>query len=64
MTQHNHNHSESHRHARRDESESSIKKLHKDWRVWLIVGIMLIAMITYVLTLDDSIVPYIMRSKG
>jgi hypothetical protein len=62
MTQHKHNHSESHRHARKDESKSSIKKLHKDWRVWLVIGIMLTAMITYVLTLDDSIVPWIMRS--
>jgi hypothetical protein len=62
MTKHNRKHSESHRHARSDESESSIKKLHKDWRVWLVIGIMLTAMITYVLTLDDSIVPWIMRS--
>jgi len=61
MTNHNHKHSESHRQAKRDESESSSKKLHKDWRVWLAVGIMLAAMIMYVLTLDDSIVPAIMR---
>jgi hypothetical protein len=61
MTQHNHKHSESHRHAPRDEAESSNKKLHKDWRVWLVVGIMLAATIIYVLTLDDSIVPSIMR---
>jgi hypothetical protein len=61
MTQHNHKHSEAHRHAGGDVGESSTKKLHKDWRVWLVVGIMLIAMITYVLTLDDSIVPSIMR---
>jgi hypothetical protein len=61
MAKHNHKHSESHRQAKRDEGESSSKKLHKDWRVWLAVGIMLAAMIMYVLTLDDSIVPSIMR---
>jgi hypothetical protein len=61
MAKHNHKHSESHRQAKRDEGESSGKKLHKDWRVWLAVGIMLAAMIMYVLTLDDSIVPSIMR---
>ncbi len=61
MAKHNHKHSESHRHARRGGSESSSKKLHKDWRVWLTVGIMLAAIIMYVLTLDDSVVPSIMR---
>lgn len=61
MTQHNHKHSGAHEHAHRDSTESNGKKLHKDWRVWLVVGIMLVAMITYVLTLDDSIVPTFMR---
>ena len=61
MATHNHKHSELHRQEKRDEGESSSKKLHKDWRVWLAVGIMLAAMIMYVLTLDDSIVPSIMR---
>jgi len=61
MTQHNHKHSESHRHVREENSESGGKKLHKDWRVWLAVIIMLAAIIMYVLTLDDSIVPAIMR---
>jgi hypothetical protein len=31
------------------------KKLHKDWRVWVAVILMLAAMIIYVLTLDDSL---------
>ncbi len=61
MAKHNHKHSESHRHATRDEGQSSSRKFHKDWRVWLVVGIMLAAMIMYVLTLDDSVVPSIMR---
>jgi hypothetical protein len=61
MTHHNHKHSNSHELAHRDEGESRGIKLHKDWRVWLAVGLMLAAMITYVLTLDDSVVPYFMR---
>jgi hypothetical protein len=32
-------------------------KLHKDWRAWLALLLMLVAIITYVLTLDDSIIP-------
>jgi hypothetical protein len=31
------------------------KRLHKDWRVWVAVILMLAAMIIYVLTLDDSL---------
>jgi len=30
---------------------------HKDWRTWAVVGLMLAAIGTYVLTLDDSIQP-------
>ena len=29
--------------------------LHKDWRTWAVIGLMLAAIGTYVLTLDDSI---------
>jgi hypothetical protein len=60
MTQHNQKHSGGHRHVREDNTESSSMKFHKDWRVWLAVGIMLAAAIMYVLTLDDSILPAIM----
>jgi hypothetical protein len=31
--------------------------LHKDWRTWLVVAVMLAAIGIYVLTLDDSIEP-------
>jgi len=61
MTQHNHKHSGSHRHEHRDTEEWSARKLHKDWRVWLAVGVMLLAIIVYVLTLDESIVPSFTR---
>jgi hypothetical protein len=36
---------------------SNKKKLHKDWRTWLGVALMLAAIGMYVLTLDDSMVP-------
>lgn len=61
MTHHHHKHSEPHKHEQGDACKSNGRKFHKDWRVWLAVGLMLAAMITYVLTLDDSIVPSIMR---
>jgi hypothetical protein len=60
MTKRNHKHSGSHRQITRDDREWSSRKFHKDWRVWLAVGIMLLAIIMYVVTLDDSIVPSIM----
>jgi hypothetical protein len=31
--------------------------LHKDWRAWLALGLMLAAIGMYVLTLDDSVQP-------
>jgi len=37
--------------------QSSDRKLHKDWRVWVVVLVMLAAISAYVLSLDDSIVP-------
>lgn len=30
---------------------------HKDWRTWLVIGLMLAAIGTYVFTLDDAIQP-------
>jgi hypothetical protein len=33
------------------------RALHKDWRTWAVVLLMVGAMAIYVLTLDDSVVP-------
>jgi hypothetical protein len=33
------------------------RKLHKDWRVWLALLLMLAAILMYVLSLDDSMIP-------
>ena len=43
--------------ASHNHKQRSPKKLHKDWRVWLAVVLMLAAIVMYVLSLDDSIVP-------
>jgi len=61
MAHHDHKNSCSHGHTRGNEGESSGRKFHKDWRLWLVVGMMLAAMTIYVLTLDDSVVPSFMR---
>ena len=33
----------------------AVRKLHKDWRMWMAVILMLAAIMIYVLTLDDSL---------
>ena len=60
MPHHSHKQSDPHRHQLEADGRSSSVKFHKDWRVWLAVVVMLLAIIMYVLTLDDSIVPAIM----
>ncbi len=40
----------------------SRRVLYKDWRVWLVVVLMLAAIGMYVLTLDDSAIPAIIRN--
>jgi hypothetical protein len=42
----------SHHHA-----EAPKKKLHQDWRFIVAVVLMLIAMIAYVMTMDEAMVP-------
>jgi hypothetical protein len=39
------------------EKESPRPELHKDWRFWVAVGLMLAAMGMYVLSLDESVQP-------
>jgi hypothetical protein len=54
--QHSHKGLEEHRHGEHC-SHGHKKKLHQDWRMWVIVGLMLGAMAIYLLTLDERIVP-------
>jgi uncharacterized membrane protein HdeD (DUF308 family) len=39
------------------QKKSPLQSLHKDWRTWVVIGLMLAAMGIYVLTLDDSMEP-------
>jgi hypothetical protein len=53
MTTHHHTH-------KQNEEKHRINKflqpgLHKDWRTWLVIGLMLAAIGVYVITLDDSL---------
>ena len=59
MTQHNQKHSTSEKHKHQHKEKSGIRNLHKDWRTWVAVGVMLAAIAIYVLTLDESIVPVV-----
>lgn len=47
---HEHNHGHQHEHHRPG------WKPHRDWRVW-VVALMLLAMVIYVLTMDESLWP-------
>ena len=53
--QHSHKGLEEHQHGAH--CQHGPKKLHRDWRMWAIVGLMLVAMAIYLLTLDERIAP-------
>jgi hypothetical protein len=53
MTQHHHEHTHGHQHAHQPKSQG----LHKDWRTWAVILLMLAAMAAYVLSVDEEIVP-------
>lgn len=57
MKKHNHNHAGSGKKGEADSRRSRARQLHKDWRTWLVIVVMLAAIGIYVLTLDDSIQP-------
>jgi hypothetical protein len=37
--------------------KSTGHKLHRDWRLWVAVVLMLLGMVIYLLTLDERVVP-------
>lgn len=49
---HGHSHSHSHGHA-----PAKSSGLHKNWKVWVVIGLMLLGMLIYIFTLDESIQP-------
>ena len=50
MTNHKNQHSAGHHH----EHHAKKRGLHKDWRAWVVVGLMLAAIVAYILSLDES----------
>ena len=50
---HKHPHDHTHNHPH----EKHGRKLHKDWRLWVAVGLMLVCMLIYIFTLDLAIWP-------
>jgi Mg2+/citrate symporter len=58
MKQNMHRHSGLAKKSHTESTELKRKRLHKDWRVWLAVILMLAAIIIYVLSLDDSLLAF------
>jgi hypothetical protein len=54
MARHKRNHSKRRHEAER---QSIVWKPHKDWRVWVALLLMFAAILTYILSLDDSMIP-------
>lgn len=52
--QHKHDHNG---HGHHEHHPPKSKALHKDWRAWLVIGLMLAAMVAYVLSDDESLQP-------
>jgi hypothetical protein len=50
MSHHPQEHSGHHHH----EHQAPRRGLHKDWRAWVVVGLMLAAMAAYVMTNDEA----------
>ncbi len=50
-------HAKHSKHTHHSEKNPVWMGLHKDWRAWLALGLMLAAISIYVLTLDDSMQP-------
>ena len=48
----NHQHSPDENQPHGEHQKAQRRKLHKDWRLWLMVVLMLAAMAVYLLTLD------------
>ncbi len=57
MTHHNHEHSGSGEHGHGHHGPHGRVPVHKDWRLWVGVVLMLAAMLVYILTQDESLVP-------
>ncbi|MGA9755137.1 MAG: hypothetical protein WBV23_08325 [Desulfobaccales bacterium] len=57
MIPHGHPHGHERDKAKHSHPTERWRGLHKDWRTWAVIGLMLAAIGTYVLTLDESVQP-------
>jgi hypothetical protein len=57
MTTHHHPQDHETKKQKHSHPQGPRRRLHKDWRMWAVIGLMLAAMGIYVLTLDDAIQP-------
>jgi hypothetical protein len=57
MIPHDHPHAHARAKAKPSHRSGPLMGLHKDWRTWAVIGLMLAAIGTYILTLDDAIQP-------
>ncbi len=55
--EHNHDHHGHDHHGHDHHQHRKPPGLHKDWRAWLVVGLMLAAMLAYVLSDDERLQP-------
>ena len=44
-----------HKHDKHQQQQK--KKAHKDWKTWLVIGMMLLAMLLYVISDDEALPP-------
>lgn len=57
MTHNKPDHKHGHAHDHKPHHGPFWTRAHRDWRTWVIVALMLVAMAVYVLSLDESLVP-------
>ena len=52
-----HSSTSKHKHDHGAKHSAAWKRAHRNWRVWVVVGLMVAAMLMYVLTDDESLQP-------
>jgi hypothetical protein len=57
MIPHGHKHAHEGGPGKPSRPKLDLSGLHRDWRTWVVIGLMLTAMGIYVLTLDEAIQP-------
>ncbi len=50
-------HRDHHANPPEGENRAAWRRVHKDWRLWVIVGLMLLGILAYVMTMDEAVQP-------